>query len=148
MNALSILHKFQARGIRFEVGDAGRLVVDAPKRALDPEEIEQLRFAKSAIIETLLIESATPNFSDRYPIADPRIPPEVAAEIRRIEADAYCFGWTRERLWNREFWPHTRTHPRGLASVLNPGDLVIELNEEFARLKCQSDVLRFFRLDS
>jgi hypothetical protein len=30
MSALSIVHELQARGIGFELGEGGRLVVDAP----------------------------------------------------------------------------------------------------------------------
>jgi hypothetical protein len=143
MNALSIVQEFQARGIRFELGDSGRLVVDAPKGALDRDEIERLRDAKPAIIAVLLVKSATPDQSAHDPLANQRVAPEVAAEIRCIEAEAYRLGWTVERLWNRDFWPHAKAHPRGLASVLGPGDRIVEVNAEFIRLVCQRSALRF-----
>jgi hypothetical protein len=146
MNALAIIRDLEARDIRLELGDGCRLVVDAPKGALDPEEIEQLRSAKSAIL-ALLGNSVRTNLVDRDPIPDPRISPQVAAEIRRIETVAYRLGWRRERLWNRDFWPHTRTDPRGLASVLSPGDRIIEVNEQCIQLVSHHRKLRFFRCD-
>ncbi len=148
MNALSIVRELEARGVRLELGDSGRLVVDAPKGALDPEEIERLRSAKSAIL-ALLGKPARSNLVDyRDPIPEPRIPPEVADEIRRVEIEAYRLGWSRERLWNREFWPHTRAHPRGLPSVLSPGDRIIEVNEQLILFVRHHHKLRFFRSDS
>jgi hypothetical protein len=85
---------------------------------------------------------------DRFEGVNPRVAAEVAAEIRRIEADAYRLGWSRERLWNADFWPHTRTDPRGLASVLSPGDRITEVNEQFILFVRHHHKLRFFRSDS
>jgi hypothetical protein len=147
MNAVSIVHELEARGIRLELGDGGRLVVDAPKGALDSEEIERLRDEKPAIIAVLRGMCAIPDRAAPEPLYDQRIPREIATEIRRIEADAYRLGWTRERLWNRDFWPHTRSNPRGLASVLSPGDRIVEVTEQFINLKSQRNSLRFFRWD-
>lgn len=127
MNAIAIVRELEARGVRFEAGDSGRLIVDAPKGAIDPEDLERLRSAKSEIFSTLPPRSSTPILDACDLSPDPDIPPEVAAEIRRIEADAYRLGWLRDRPWNRHFWPNTCRHPRGLASIIDPGDYLADV---------------------
>ena len=57
--------------------------------------------------------------------------PVVAAEITRVEEEARTLGWTYERLWNLVFWPHSAAHPRGLASVRDPVDRIVEGGREF-----------------
>jgi len=153
MNGLSIVRALEARGIRLELGDGGRLVVDAPKGALDPEEIERLRAAKPAIIAALLDQSPALASTACESMPDLRIPPEVADEIRRIETEAYRLGWRPERLWNRDFWPHTRDRPRGLASVLGPGDRITEIDSEHISIErrrqdCDFNRYRFWRSDA
>ena len=48
--------------------------------------------------------------------------PEIEAELTRIWPLAEALGWSYERIWNVHFWPNTAEHPRGLASILQPGD--------------------------
>jgi hypothetical protein len=59
----------------------------------------------------------------------PSIDPAVEAEIARIWPEAQRLGWPRERIWNPDYWPHTVERPRGLASVLEPGNTIIEVGD-------------------
>lgn len=155
----SLLHEIESRGIRLRV-IGGRLAVK-PASALTSELREILSDHRDEVLARLAVslspsQSAIQAVAHRYgstvrgdaPATDPRIPPVVAAQIRQIEAQAYRLGWSRERLWNGDFWPHSRARPRGLASVLNSGDQIIEVNAEFMRLVCGRNTLRFFRWDS
>jgi tubulysin polyketide synthase-like protein len=160
MNTLLVVREYEARGVRFELGEGGRLVVDAPKGALAPEQIEQLRAMKTAIMAALAGPPAASNLADQ---AEPQpdlhsgneanetghrthagertpdlpIQREVVVEIRLIEARALALGWNSERLWNRSFWPHTRAHPRGLSSVLDSGDRLIEITGDYIVIEKQ-----------
>jgi hypothetical protein len=144
MTATAVLREFEARGVRLELELDGRVFVSAPKGALQPSDLERLRSEKPAITELLRQKSTTTASTG----IDQRIPPEVVAEIRRIEAEASRLGWSHERLWNADFWPHTKARPRGLASILNPGDYVAEVSTDFLLIVQQGKPLRFFRCDS
>jgi hypothetical protein len=56
--------------------------------------------------------------------------PAVVAMIAAIEPAALALGWSHERLWNHELWPHTETNPRGLASCLDAGDRIGEVHAD------------------
>jgi hypothetical protein len=160
MNILLVVREYEARGVRFELREDGKIVVDAPKGALAPEQIEQLRAMKTAITAVFAGSPAASNLFDRAEprpywhsgheesetsgrtpaggwTPDLRIQPEVVAEIRLIEARALALGWHPERLWNRSFWPHTPEHPRGLSSVLDSGDRVIRITSDYIVIEKQ-----------
>lgn len=80
--------------------------------------------------------NVTPN--SRSPIT----PDSIRATIVAIEAEARRLGWPPEQLWNANFWDA----PRGLAAVLDDGDVIAEVNEDFiAILKVERHILRFQR---
>jgi hypothetical protein len=72
-----------------------------------------------------------------------QVAPAVAAEIHRIEAQALALGWTLGRLWNFAFWPHRGDEPRGLASVMNDGDRIVEVFAD--RIVMEKTVIRRVR---
>jgi hypothetical protein len=145
MNAISIVEEYEARDVRFELSADGQVIVDAPKGSLASADLERLRSARSAIIEALSLKSATPGGLSVPRIA--AVPPEVIAEITRIESEAHRLGWSHERLWNSDFWPHTPARPRGLASILSPGDRIAAVNRDFLQILQQGKPVRFFRCD-
>jgi DNA adenine methylase len=55
--------------------------------------------------------------------------PAVEAKLTRIWPEAERLGWSHERIWNVHFWPNIAKHPRGLATVLQPGDSITEVTE-------------------
>lgn len=82
---------------------------------------------------------------------DARIPAGVRAEIQRIEAEALALGWRPERLWNHGFWPHTHLYPRGLASVIESGDSLVEPTPDYIVIEksdCRKTRQRFWRTDA
>jgi hypothetical protein len=73
----------------------------------------------------------------------------IGAAILEIERKALSLGWEYERLWNPDFWPHNTERPRGLASVLSPGDELVEVTRDFIVINKTDDRRqRFMRLDS
>lgn len=69
----------------------------------------------------------------------------IGAEISRIEALALSLGWRRDRLWSGEFWPSSE-QPRGLPSILEPGDRLVEVESAFMTIeKHDGKRLRFRR---
>jgi tubulysin polyketide synthase-like protein len=158
-----LLHEIEDRGIRLRaVGD--RLAVK-PMSSVTPELREKLiahrdellaRLALSNPSSQLVIREA-PDLRTSIVQPDPlwtpdlRIPSEVVAEIRRIEAEAYRLGWTHERLWNRDFWPHTVLHPRGLSSVIDVGERLINVRSDYItieKLDNRRTRQRFWRVDA
>jgi hypothetical protein len=125
---ISLIREYKARGVRFELTAEGDVIVDEPRGELLSQEIEELRSIKDIILETLRHPSEAGLVSTMY--RSPCISSEVAAEIQRIEAEAYRLGWTRERLWNAHFWPHTREQPRGLVSLMELGDRLIGMTPD------------------
>jgi len=62
------------------------------------------------------------------------------AHLRRQPSQQKSLAWRKKRalwagptkrLWNLVFWPHSAAHPRGLASVMEPGDRIVEGGREF-----------------
>jgi hypothetical protein len=70
---------------------------------------------------------------------------QVRAQLERIWPDAKCFGWSYERIWNPSFWPHGPAEPRGLASILQPGDVVSEVSETRITILAQRRHIQRFR---
>jgi hypothetical protein len=81
--------------------------------------------------------------------AQREIDPGIVAEIERIEGQALALGWSRERLWNSNFW-HPR--PRGLAAVMDAGDRIVEVTGDYIAIERPQAtrvplLLRFWRTD-
>jgi hypothetical protein len=70
---------------------------------------------------------------------------EVRVELERIWPDARRLGWCRERIWNPSFWPHSIAEPRGLASILQPGDVITEVSETWITILAQGRHIQRFR---
>jgi hypothetical protein len=81
---------------------------------------------------TSLGDPAPPETSD---IHDRRLDPSIESEIKLIEWEALRLGWTRDRLWNSRFWPHSFDHPRGLASILEAGDRIVEVTSDYIAIR-------------
>ncbi|MGO9056098.1 MAG: hypothetical protein ACLQU2_01720 [Candidatus Binataceae bacterium] len=80
---------------------------------------------------------------------DPHMPPEVQAEIQRIEPAAAALGWRSGRLWSRSYWPNTSRHPRGLASLLDLGDRLVEVAANYIVIeKADGNKQRFWKTDA
>lgn len=166
MNAVAIVKELKARGVRFET-QGERLILDAPKGALTAEEVERLRAHKVELLAvvtpaSIRAEAETHTLTDHKNdeirldeakgwTPDAHIPAAVATEIRRIEAEALALGWRAERLWRRTFWPHTHLDPRGLASVIDAGDRLIDVTADSITIE-KSDNRRtrqrFWRADA
>ena len=56
--------------------------------------------------------------------------PAIYAELERIRPAAEQLGWSRERIWNANFWPRSAEHPCWLASLLESGDRVVEVHTD------------------
>jgi|SRR5271155_3754172 len=131
MEPAEIVADFRARGIELD-RDGASLVV-RPGRKLSETDRRLIREHKAELLALL-----------------EKIPGEVWQEIARIESEAVELGWSRERLWNGAFWPHSRKQPRGLASTLDPGDRIAEVTVDFMLIEKSNshlDRLRFWRLD-
>jgi hypothetical protein len=63
--------------------------------------------------------------------------PSVQAELSRIWPEAERLGWSHARIWNAQFWPNSDAQPRGLAAVLQPGDTIVEVTEQWITLLAQ-----------
>ena len=59
------------------------------------------------------------------------VPPDVAAEVQRIEDEALALGWSKEDLWQNAGW----VSDLGLAAVLWPGDRVEEVTAEYIAIR-------------
>ncbi len=106
-------------------------------------------------IAPLDISDATENEVDRLAAGDgwrpaAQIDPAIVSKIKRVEAEALRLGWNPARLWNFSFWPHTAKNPRGLASVMDPGDRVVEVTADCITIEkstLRRSRLRFWRVD-
>jgi hypothetical protein len=135
-----------------------RSIAVRPGSAAPPELLEAIRRHKAELLKllaTVSLQDREEDETDRVARADgwdppAEIPAAIASEIRRIESQALVLGWHRERLWNHRFWPHRAGKPRGLASVLDPGDRIIEVTADFILIE-KSNSLRdrwqFWRSD-
>ena len=73
---------------------------------------------------------------------NPIIGSSVRAKLEAIEVEARAKGWPAELLWNSNFWDR----PRGLASLLDPGDEIGSVTADYIEiLKTKRDLLRFRR---
>jgi hypothetical protein len=134
MTAIEVLQELHERQVVVEPRPGGQLAL-APVEALDPALIAKVRAVKSELLKILsahtLIDrekdemDGVARADDWQPSA--KIPAAIATEIARIEVRAISLGWDRGRLWNFAFWPHRGNEPRGLASVMDSGDRVVEV---------------------
>lgn len=156
MTAETVLLDLSRRGIKL-TPDGDALLVQPASRITESDRAA-IRAAKSELLKLLAAASLHDRAEgeiDRLALADgwqppKQIPPEVASEIRRIEVQALRLGWSSERLWNYRFWPDRGVEPRGLASMMDPGDHVIEVTADFMLIDksdSRRDRLRFWRTD-
>jgi len=151
MNAVEVLGELRRRGVRVELRPTGKMRL-APASAVDLALLENVREHKAELL--LLLRDPAPDAegpkvdgsSSRPPprhtaknsaicTREPeaaQIHPDIAAKLERVEAEALRLGWTRDRLWNADFW---RPWPRGLASVLEAGDQVTEITCDFITIR-------------
>jgi hypothetical protein len=71
------------------------------------------------------------------------IDPAIVSTIAAIEPLAIACGWSHQRLWQHEFWP--RDGERGLASVLDPEDTIVEVTTDAITIAKPSLVLTHFQ---
>lgn len=153
-----ILAESATLGLTLEArGD--RAIVVRPGSAAPPELLEAIRQYKAELLALLSAPSvfdAEENELDRLAKCDgweppKEIPPSIVAEIQRFEAEALRLGWSKARLWNFDFWPHTKNEPRGLASVMNDDDAIVAISKDRivigSRGRNFKDCRRFWRLD-
>src|SRR5262249_22930603 len=71
--------------------------------------------------------------------------PMIQAALDRIWPEAERLGWSRKRIYNPHFWPHSSESPRGLASILEPfeqpfggagkyGDVIGEVTADYIEI--------------
>jgi hypothetical protein len=138
MTAAEVLVESAARGITLRARRERNLIAVRPAAWVTPELKEAIRHHKRELLELLPEADPAPGAAD--------IPPEVAAEITRIEPEALALGWNHGRLWNSSFWPHRHDEPRGLTSVMDPGDSIVEVTPDFIEIvKTKRSIVRFQR---
>src|SRR5215813_6253062 len=136
MNADEIVESAHEIGVIL-TAESGSILA-RPKDATPPELAEAIRKHKPELLAHFRAREAA-----RWCEAN-RIDADIAAELLRIEDDALRLGWPYERLWNPRFWPHDAGHPRGLASVLYPGDTIAEAGPAYITIVAQRrHLLRF-----
>jgi len=114
-----------------------------PKSRLTPELIETVRQHK-ADLHGYLRAKEIARFCEQH-----HIDIAVGSQICLIEDEALSLGWTLQRLWNSRFWPHTAKNPRGLASVLQPGDSIGDISRDLIVILAQGrHITRFPRTDA
>jgi hypothetical protein len=141
-----------ARGIQL-IADSGELVA-RPRERLTDADRTTIRALKAEIVAYLRTRRAEPGWTADQAYADfnaphvpdkktcmgektsapsvvpnsrsPLIPDRIRAKIEAIEAEARAKGWPAELLWNNVFWGR----PRGLAAVLEPGDVITEVTPD------------------
>ncbi|MFZ0680771.1 hypothetical protein [Candidatus Binatus sp.] len=156
MDAYTLLSDFRSRGIKL-VPNGEKLTVEPASRLTDADRAA-IRAAKTELLKLLAAVGIQDRRQDEIdPIArpdgwspPPTIPAAIALEIKGIESQALALGWPRERLWSFAFWPHRGGEPRGLASVMDPGDDVIEVTADFMLIEksnSRGERLRFWRTD-
>ena len=70
------------------------------------------------------------------------VPPDVAAEVQRIEDEAMALGWTPEELWQTAGW----VSELGLAALMWPGDRVEAVTAEYIAVRRRDgNRTRFYR---
>ena len=155
MTAENVLQDLSLRGIEL-IPDGDALLVWPASRITDSDRAA-IRATKSELLKLL----ATSGHHDREEDEIERtaragrspsavIPAAIAREIRRVVSQALALGWRSERLWNFQFWPHRGSSPRGLASVMDPEDHVIEVTVDFILINksdSRPDRVRFWRTD-
>jgi hypothetical protein len=114
----------------------------APKSRVTPELRERARDCKRELLTYLRARQVA-----RW-CQDNRIDVTVGATILEVEEQALALGWNCERLWNSCFWPHSVENPRGLASLLSPGDELSGVTGDFIVIsKADGQQQRFMRLE-
>jgi len=157
MDAHMLLSDFRSRGIAL-IPNGEKLTVEPASRLTDADRAA-IRAAKAELLKLLAASGLRDREADEIdrvartdgwsPPAE--IPPAIASEIKRIESQALALGWRPERLWNFGFWPHGGVEPRGLASVLDADDRIVEVTSDYmtvVKSSSRHDRHRFWRTDS
>jgi hypothetical protein len=71
----------------------------------------------------------------------PLLNPQVRDEIARVAADAKAKGWSDGALWNME---RVGDEPRGLASLMNPGDKILDVRPDFISVQKRLGVMKYW----
>lgn len=158
MDAHTLLSDFRSRGIEL-IPNGEKLAVEPASRLSDADRAA-IRAAKAELLKLLCaapsLRDREEDEHDRLARADGWLPPSeipaaVAQEIQRIEAEALRLGWSKARLWNFNFWPHTKNEPRGLASAMNDGDAIVAVSKDYIAIGSRgrnfADYRRFWRCD-
>jgi hypothetical protein len=145
----ALIAELEAQGLRPLVRD-GRLKLAGPKARVTPDLVERVRAHKRELMDLLAPDAGgdatgvdrRDEQRDGLPLAepqprveevaapivgwrdDPQLNEQVRFEIERWWPQMRLMNWSEERIWRRTFWPHIAEHPRGLASVLEPGDQI------------------------
>ena len=163
--------RVRAFGATMELG-RGKIVI-APREVVPAALVDELREHKAAVIEFLkaeidemagvVAEVPTPRANPdealgAQPIPkpqpappaiawrdDPLIPEQVRFEIERWEPLLKAHGWGEERIWRRPFWPHSAEHPRGLPSIIDAGDRIEHVDEQYIWIYRASGMQQKFR---
>jgi hypothetical protein len=137
----ALIASLNARGIRL-IPDGNGLIAKPASRLTDHDR-QAIRANKLALLAYLRCREVA------LWCKEDRIDATIGAAILEIEPLALALGWTYERLWNPHFWPHSAEHPRGLASVMSPGDELAEVTRDFIVIhETDGQCQRFPRLDS
>jgi len=152
--AQTLIADFRKRGIRL-MPDGDSLIVEPASRLSDADraairQYKPLLLVLLTVNETEAAPPATTTIATITTIADTKgIDSGVRAELERTWLEAEPLGWSWLRIWNPNYWPHTRAYPRGLVTVLYPGDRVVEVRADYLVIE-QPDGRRqpFPRLDS
>ena len=130
MEIEALIASLETRGIRLIPSGADRLLA-TPSTLLSDADREAIRANKPAILRALTAKRPARIVADSR---NPLVSPTVRAKIEAIEPEARRLGWPGELLWSAGFWDA----PRGLAAVLDDGDLIVEVTEaaiEILKLK-------------
>jgi hypothetical protein len=159
----ALVAELEAQGLRPLVRD-GKLKLAGPKARLTSDLVERVRDHKVELIDLFApnacdvgdnqpqaelqprVEEASAPFVSRRD--DPQIPVQVHEEILRWEPQLRIMGWSQERIWRQTFWPHTAEHPRGLASVLEPGDQIRFVDRDWVHIHKRDGLYQRFRKET
>jgi hypothetical protein len=142
MTAAALLTELHNRGIQVEPCPDGKLRL-VPKSRLTPDLIEAVRQHKAELRHYFRTREIA-RWCELH-----HIDISVGAAILEIEDQALTLGWSWDRLWNPRFWPHSGEQPRGLASMLQPGDTITDVTQDNVVIFAQGrHLLRFPRTDA